>query len=132
MYTLSDESVKQLDYVLNCIRSACHCVDSRKDANFHSATDYNTESMLHPERYYYFQFRDKFCQIEKIGRSTMYGIRCHNFRPAAVGPHFEFSLEQNVYQREVYGSYTDIDHAIQDFAKICTEIVQYIQPVLVF
>lgn len=132
MYYLSDSSVKQLDYVLNCIRSAAHHVDNRKDFNLHTATDYDTETLLSPHLFYHFQFREKYCQIERLGNKSVYAIRCHGFKPLHLGAHFTFSLEQTEYQREIYGSFQNIDECIHAFAVICTELVQYIQPVLLF
>lgn len=132
MYTISDASLKQLEYVLNCIRSAVHHVDTRKDIYCTSATDYDTESLLSPHLFYHFQFRDKYCQLERVGRSNNYSIRCHGFNPDNLDYFYSDYFNQEVYQRELFGSYDNFDTAVQAFGRVCTELVKYIQPVFIF
>lgn len=132
MYIFSDNTIEHLNYVLNVFKSACRHVDNRKDKNFQSATDYDTESLVSPQYFYYFQFREKYCQIERLGRSNKYTIRCHNFKPDFVSPYMTVSTSANEYQLEKYGEYDNFDCAVEDFAKICHAMTVYHQPVLLY
>lgn len=125
MYTFSDDAMKELNFVLNAFKSACHCIDSRPKTTETTSTDYDTESMVSPMNFYHVQFRDKYAHIEK--RRNLYYIRCHNFKPSFLEP---VSLDK--FDFDLYGGYVSVDECIQKFAKLLSEFVSYQQPVLIF
>lgn len=125
MYTFSDDSMKELNFVLNAFKSACKHIDSRPKTTEITSTDYDTESMVSPMYFYHVQFRDKYAHIEK--RKNLYYIRCHNFKPS-----FLQSVSLNHFDSDLYGGFESIDECIQKFGLLLCEIVSYQQPILIF
>lgn len=132
MYTFSDGAMEHLNYVLKAFASACHKVESSKVSKFNLATDFDTETLLNPSRYFFFQFRDKFCQIERIGQSNEFCLYCHNFVPDKLSRTYNVDvLLINEYMDERFGRF-NIDTAIQTFASVCSNMVSFVQPVLIY
>lgn len=87
-----------------------------------------TEVDICPERYYFFRFLDKFCEIKRVGKSMEYRIHVNGFIPDWSQLPFDFSKECDYLMKDNYfARSSDFSYVLGIFSDICRHLMEFKQ-----
>lgn len=121
---ISDSDVKDIKFKLNVISKIFESALSPDDDKKDKLTFYDVD--ISPHKYYNFRFLDKFLEIRRINKSSLFCIRCENFIPDFDSLPFNYSKECDYLLKEnTFGHFSDFNSALSAFVDIVYQVMRF-------